>query len=106
MDGTEGTVNSKELMIVSTYTLNYDFFLAITHKTTHTQCCLWLIKCIIETTSSRVLLMLGALGDKSKAELGSYMALAEDEEIGRSEKDSPLRQKKEICCYTFKLTSE
>lgn len=30
------------------------------------------------------------------------MALAEDEEIGRSEKDSSLGQKKEICCYTLK----
>lgn len=39
-----------------------------------------------------VLLVLGALGD-SKTELGSYMALAEDEEIGSSEKDSMLRQK-------------
>lgn len=50
--------------------------------------------------------MLGALRHKSKVELGSYMALAEDEEIGRSEKDSVLRQKKEICCYTFKLMSQ
>lgn len=50
--------------------------------------------------------MLGALGDKSTAKLGSYMALAEDKEIGRSEKDSSLRQKKEICCYTFRLTSQ
>lgn len=36
--------NAKELMIVSNYTLNYGLLLAITHKTTHTQCCLWLIK--------------------------------------------------------------
>lgn len=41
----------------------------------------------------RVLLVLGAHGDNSQTELGSYMALAEDEEIGRSEKDSSLRQK-------------
>lgn len=50
--------------------------------------------------------MLGALRHKSKVELGSYMALAEDEEIGRSEKDSVLRQKKEICYHTFKLMSQ
>lgn len=40
-----------------------------------------------------VLLVLDALGDNGEAELGSYMALAEDGEIGSSEKDSALRQK-------------
>lgn len=49
--------------------------------------------------------MLSALGDKREAELGSFMAAAEIE-IERPKKDSSVGQKKDTCCYIFKLTSE
>lgn len=59
--------------------------------------------CIINTASSRAVLMLSALGEKREAELGSFMAVAEDEKIERPKKDSSVGQKKDTCCYIFKL---
>lgn len=47
--------------------------------------------------------MLSALGDKREAELGSFVAVAEDEKIERPKKDSSVGQKKDTCCYIFKL---
>lgn len=50
--------------------------------------------------------MSSALGDEREAELGSFTAVVEDEEIEKDlKKDSSVGRKKDTCCCIFKLTS-